>query len=92
LISMFAPWAWVGLVTLYVRFGLSARRAAPSERWSCPNCRFLNYRYALICEACKQPWIQDQVEIKGTDPGISEGGPHSGVGDGSYDQRGSFGR
>jgi hypothetical protein len=55
-IGMILPWAWIGLVAIYARFGLAAGRGGPSGRWSCPNCKFLNYKYAVVCEACKQPW------------------------------------
>jgi len=46
------------LVFLWVRFGLGRGGQQPGMRWSCPECRFLNERYAVVCEACNKPWKQ----------------------------------
>jgi hypothetical protein len=48
--------AWFAFVALYVRFWVGRRRASPHAMWSCPNSRYLNQPYALICEACNQPF------------------------------------
>ncbi len=47
---------WFALVALYVRFWVGHRRANPHAMWSCPNCRYLNQHYAVVCEACNQPF------------------------------------
>ncbi len=54
--GLLGSWAWVGAVALYTRFGLGAARPKPWGMWTCPNCKYLNGGYALICEACKQPY------------------------------------
>lgn len=51
-----AAWAWIGLVALWTRFGIGAGRAKPDGMWVCHNCKFLNQHYAVICEACQQPF------------------------------------
>ncbi len=51
-----AGWAWIGAVALWARFGLGAGRAKPGGMWVCPNCKMLNKNYAVICEACQQPY------------------------------------
>jgi hypothetical protein len=38
------------------RFLLGIGRAKPSGMWSCPNCKYLNQHYAVVCEACSQPY------------------------------------
>jgi len=48
--------AWVGVVAFSARFLLGSTREKPSGMWSCPNCRYLNQQYAVICEACQQPY------------------------------------
>jgi len=51
-----ASYAWVGVVALCTRFLLGSGREKPSGMWSCSNCRYLKQRYAVICEACRQPF------------------------------------
>lgn len=48
--------AWFAVVALYVRFWVGHRRPNPHAMWSCPGCRYLNQPYAVICEACGQPF------------------------------------
>ena len=47
---------WVGIVAFCARFLLGSRGEKPSGMWSCPNCKYLNQHYAVICEACKHPY------------------------------------
>jgi hypothetical protein len=47
---------WVGAIALVTRFGIGSGRKKPSGMWNCPNCRYLNQHYAVICEACKHPF------------------------------------
>jgi len=47
---------WVGIIALCTRFLLGIGRAKPSGMWSCPNCKYLNQHYAVVCEACRQPY------------------------------------
>ncbi len=49
-----AGWVWVGLVALCTRFGLGAGRPKFSRMWTCPNWRYLNAHFAVVCEAGKQ--------------------------------------
>jgi hypothetical protein len=30
--------------------------AKPDGMWSCKNCSYLNKQYAVVCEACRQPY------------------------------------
>ncbi len=48
--------AWVGIVAFCARFLLGRTCEKPSGMWSCPNCRYLNKHYAVIGEACQQPY------------------------------------
>lgn len=48
--------AWLALVTMYVWVFLGRKRAKPAGMWSCPNCKYLNKEYALVCEACEAPF------------------------------------
>jgi hypothetical protein len=48
--------SWFGLLAVCVRFVVGRRRPNPHARWSCPNCKYLNQHYALICEACGLPF------------------------------------
>jgi hypothetical protein len=48
--------AWVGVVAFCARFLLGRSREKPSGMWSCPNCKYLNQQYAVVCEACSQPY------------------------------------
>jgi len=49
-------WAWIGVIALCARFLLGIRLEKPSGMWSCPNCKYLNQHYAVICEACQRPY------------------------------------
>jgi hypothetical protein len=48
--------AWVALLAFCARFVLGRSYAKPDGMWSCSNCKYLNQQYAVICEACKQPY------------------------------------
>jgi hypothetical protein len=50
--------AWIGVVAFCARFLLGRNREKPSGMWSCKNCKYLNQQYAVICEACQQPYAQ----------------------------------
>jgi nitrate/nitrite transporter NarK len=50
--------AWVGIVAFCARFLLGHSREKPSGMWSCANCKYLNQQYAVICEACQQPYAK----------------------------------
>jgi hypothetical protein len=52
LVATVVPWAYVGLVALYVRFRVGNGTEGPSGSWSCPHCRSLNQGYALKCDSC----------------------------------------
>jgi hypothetical protein len=52
LVATVIPWLWVGLVGLYVRFGVGRGVESPSGSWSCPSCRSINQSYALKCDSC----------------------------------------
>ena len=48
--------AWVAVLAFCARFLLGRKYANPGGMWSCPNCKYLNQAYAVICEACRQPY------------------------------------
>jgi hypothetical protein len=48
--------SWVAILAFCARFLLGRGYAKPDGMWSCPNCKYLNKEYAVICEACQQPW------------------------------------
>lgn len=48
--------AWVAVVAFCARFLLGSSLEKPSGMWSCPNCRYLNQPFAVVCEACRQPY------------------------------------
>ena len=48
--------AWVAVLAFCARFVLGHGQAKPGSMWSCPNCKYLNQPYAVICEACRQPY------------------------------------
>ena len=50
--------AWVGIVVFYARFLLGRTRERPSGMCSCSNGKYLNQQYAVICEACQQPYAK----------------------------------
>src|SRR5215475_6158988 len=47
---------WVGIIAFCTRFLLGAGRPKPSGMWSCPNCKYLNQHYAVVCEPCSRPY------------------------------------
>jgi hypothetical protein len=51
-----ASWVWVGIVAFCARFLLGMGMEKPEGMWSCKNCKYLNQRYAVICEACREPY------------------------------------
>jgi hypothetical protein len=48
--------AWVALLAFCARFMLGRNYVKPGGMWSCPNCKYLNQSYAVMCEACRQPY------------------------------------
>ena len=48
--------AWVAVLAFCARFLLGRKYANPGGMWSYPNCKYLNQPYAVICEACRQPF------------------------------------
>ena len=48
--------SWVAIVAFCARFLLGRGYEKPSGMWSCPNCKYLNKQYAVICEACQLPY------------------------------------
>ena len=48
--------SWVAVLAFCARFLLGRGYAKPGGMWSCPNCKYLNKHYAVICEACQQPY------------------------------------
>ena len=48
--------AWVAVLGFCARFLLGRSYAKPDGLWSCSDCKYLNQRYAVICEASKQPY------------------------------------
>lgn len=53
---MIAPWIWIGGVAFCARFLVGASKPKPDGMWSCPHCRYLNQHYAVVCDACQQPY------------------------------------
>jgi hypothetical protein len=48
--------AGVAVLGFYARFLLGRNYAKPDGMWSCSNCKYLNQPYAVLSEACKQPY------------------------------------
>jgi hypothetical protein len=48
--------AWVAVLAFCARFLLGRGYAKPDGMWSCKNCSYLNKSYAVICEACREPY------------------------------------
>jgi|SRR5580704_5754098 hypothetical protein len=55
--------AWIGIIAFCARFLLGRTREKPSGMWSCKNCKYLNQQYAVMCEACKQPYASKSVPL-----------------------------
>ena len=51
-----ASWVWIGAIAFCARFLLGRGMEKPDGMWSCKNCKYLNQRYAVICEACREPY------------------------------------
>jgi len=51
-----SSWLWIGIIAFCARFLLGMKMEKPGGMWSCPNCRYLNQHYAVICEACRHPY------------------------------------
>ena len=56
LVVVIVSWVWVGAIAFSARFLLGMKMEKPEGMWSCPNCKYLNQRYAVICEACRRPY------------------------------------
>jgi hypothetical protein len=50
--------AWLGIIAFCARFLLGRSLEKPSGMRSCSNCKYLNQHYAVICEACQQPYAK----------------------------------
>jgi hypothetical protein len=48
--------AWVAILAFCARFLLGRNYAKPDGMWACKNCHYLNKQYAVICEACREPY------------------------------------
>jgi hypothetical protein len=53
-----AGWGWIGCVVVYLRFFRGRAAVQPEGKWTCPSCTWLNARYSIVCEACKEPYRQ----------------------------------
>jgi hypothetical protein len=56
LLLVIFSWLWIAIIAFCARFLLGMKMEKPDGMWSCPNCKYLNQRYAVICEACRQPY------------------------------------
>lgn len=56
LMPFILSWLWVGVIAFCARFLLGMKKEKPDGMWSCQNCKYLNQHYAVICEACQQPY------------------------------------
>ena len=56
LLVVAASWAWIGIIAFCARFVVGMKMEKPDGMWSCKNCKYLNQRYAVICEACQEPY------------------------------------
>ena len=55
--------SWVALLAFCARFVLGRNYAKPDGMWSCPNCKYLNKHYAVVCEACRQPYGKSAASV-----------------------------
>jgi len=56
LLFFIAAVSWVAVLAFCARFLLGRGYEKPNGMWSCANCKYLNKQYAVICEACRQPY------------------------------------
>ena len=56
LVAIFSAVAWVAVLAFCARFLLGRQHANPGGMWTCPNCKYLNQPYVVLCEACRQPY------------------------------------
>jgi hypothetical protein len=63
MVPLFAGWAWMGAVALFLRFGLGSHLAQPDTDWFCSNCKTMNKKSAVMCEACKETWESQQKAV-----------------------------
>ena len=61
LVIFWSGFAWLGGVALCTRYLLGSGRKKPSSMWTCPKCKYLNQRYAVICEACQCPYGESAI-------------------------------
>jgi len=47
---------WVAILAFCSRFLLGRNLANAGGMWCCPNCKYLNQPYAVICDACRQQY------------------------------------
>lgn len=52
-----AGWLWIGVIFLYVRFGIGASKPKSWGMWTCGECKYLNASNAIVCEACSKPYV-----------------------------------
>lgn len=77
IVPVFAPWGFIGLVALWTRFLVGRRSAQPEGRWVCPDCRWLNAHYSIVCEACGKRFdALDDNERTEEKPSSSEANPY----------------
>lgn len=53
-----AGWGWIACVAVCLRFFRGRGAVQPQGKWTCPDCKWLNARYSIVCEACRQPYRQ----------------------------------
>lgn len=63
-----ASWVWIGIIAFCARFLVGATKAKPDGMWSCPHCRYLNQHYAVVCDACQQPYSTKPQSAPTTSP------------------------
>ena len=60
IVPLIVAWMWLGVLALFLRFGLGTQHAQPDTDWFCANCKTYNKRSAVMCDACKQTWESQQ--------------------------------
>jgi hypothetical protein len=61
-----AGWAWIGVIFLYVRFGIGASKPKSWGMWTCGECKYLNAANAIVCEACGKPYVPRESKTTST--------------------------